>query len=80
MYRIQISAVRTPDAVAPEWARLQHRYPEALGALKMSADKTEVAGKGAFYRLRAGPLTADGAKSACDRLKAQGVGCIVVKS
>lgn len=79
-YRIQIGAVKTVDAVAVEWARLKHRFPETLSALKVSSDKVEVGSKGTFFRIQAGPLDERGAKSACDHLKAQGVGCIVVKS
>jgi hypothetical protein len=78
-YRIQLSAVRTADAVAPEWARLEHHYPDILTTLKMTADKVDVAGKGTFFRIQAGPLDQNGAKSACERLRAQGVGCIVLK-
>jgi hypothetical protein len=78
-YRIQISAVRSQDAVAPEWERLKRRFPETLAALTVSSSKAEVAGKGAFYRLRAGPLDQASAKSACDHLRAQGLGCVVVK-
>ena len=78
-YRIQLSAVRTQDAVAPEWARLKHHFPETLSALKMEATKTEVEGKGTFYRIEAGPLDQNGAKAACEHLRAQGLGCFVIK-
>ena len=79
-YRIQIGAVKTADAVPQEWARLKHRFPETLSQLKVSSDKVEVGSKGTFFRIKAGPLDESAAKSACDHLKAQGVGCIVVKS
>lgn len=78
-YRIQLSAVRTEDAVAPEWARLQHHFPETLSHLKMEAPKAEVPGKGTYYRIEAGPLDQGGAKAACDHLRSQGVGCFVLK-
>jgi len=77
-YRVQLSAVRTSEAVAPEWARLKHRFPEILASLTMASDKIDIPGKGSFYRLRAGPLDQAGAKSACERLRSQGLGCIVV--
>ncbi len=77
-YRLQLSAVKSPDAVAGEWARLKHRFPE-LASLKSSSSKIEVAGKGTFYRLEAGPLDPAAAKSTCTRLRTQGLGCIVVK-
>jgi hypothetical protein len=79
-YRIQIGSVKTNEAVAAEWARLKHRYPEILGPLKVSGGKVDLPGKGTFYRVQGGPLDESGAKSACDHLKRQGVGCIVVKS
>jgi len=78
-WRIQLSAVRTEGEVGPEWARLKHRYSDTLAVLTMSAAKAEVPGKGTFFRIQAGPLDQAGAKEACDRLKAQNVGCIVLK-
>jgi hypothetical protein len=77
-YRVQLSAVRSADAVAGEWARLKGRFPE-LAALKNSSSKVEVPGKGTFYRVEAGPLDQAGAKSTCTRLRGQGLGCIVVQ-
>jgi hypothetical protein len=78
-YRIQLSAVRTEQAVAPEWARLKRHFPELLSSLKMEATKSEVPGKGTFFRIEAGPLDQNGAKAACEHVKAQGVGCFVIK-
>jgi hypothetical protein len=77
-YRVQLSSVHDADAVNPEWTRLKHRFPE-LASLSMSSGKTDVPGKGTFYRLQAGPLDEAGAKSTCDHLRAQGLACIVVK-
>jgi hypothetical protein len=77
-YRLQLSAVRSPDAVPEEWARLKRRFPE-LVSLKNSTNKIDVPGKGTFYRVEAGPLDESAAKSACTRLRGQGLGCIVVK-
>lgn len=77
-YRLQLSAVRSPDAVPEEWARLKRRFPE-LASLKNSTNKIDVPGKGTFYRVEAGPLDESAAKSACTRLRGQGLGCIVVK-
>jgi hypothetical protein len=77
-YRIQLSAVRTEDAANADWTRLKHRFPE-LSSLSQKSVKTEIPGKGTFYRLRAGPLDEAGAKSVCDHLQAQGASCIVLK-
>jgi hypothetical protein len=77
-YRLQLSAVRSPDAVQDEWNRLKRRFPE-LSPLKNTTSKIDVAGKGTFYRVEAGPLGEAEAKSTCAHLRTQGLGCIVVK-
>ena len=77
-YHLQLSAVRSPDAVSEEWARLKRRYPE-LAAMSSSTHKIDVPDKGTFYRIEAGPLDETAAKSTCTRLRGQGLGCIVVK-
>jgi hypothetical protein len=77
-YRLQLSAVRSPDAVQDEWSRLKRRFPE-LAPLKNTTSKIDVAGKGTFYRVEAGPLGEAEAKSTCAHLRTQGLGCIVVK-
>ena len=77
-YHLQLSAVRNADAVPEEWARLKKRFPE-LASLRSSTNKIDVAGKGTFYRVEAGPLDEAAAKSSCTRLRGEGLGCIVVK-
>ncbi len=77
-YRIRLSAVRSEEAVEPEWARLKRKFPE-LATLKTFTSKTDQPGKGIVYRLEAGPLDESAAKSTCDQLRMQGLGCIVVK-
>ena len=77
-YRLQLSAVRSADAVPDEWNRLKRRYPE-LAALKSTTNKIDIPDKGTFYRVEAGPLNEGDAKSTCARLRTQGLGCIVVK-
>ena len=53
---VQLAAVRTADQVGPEWQRLVKRYPQ-LEELELQPPQTvEVAGKGTFYRVIAGPL------------------------
>ncbi len=78
-YRIQLGSVRSQDAAAAEWARLKHRYPEILGSLNLVSSKTDLPGKGVFYRVQAGPVDAIGATSTCRQLSDQHVGCIVIK-
>jgi hypothetical protein len=77
-YHLQLSAVRSADAVPAEWARLKRHYPELAG-LTSSTHKIDTPDKGTFYRVEAGPLDEAAAKSTCTRLRGQGLGCIVVK-
>ena len=77
-YHLQLSAVRSADAVPAEWVRLKRHYPELAG-LTSSTHKIDTADKGTFYRVEAGPLDEAAAKSTCNRLRGQGLGCIVVK-
>jgi hypothetical protein len=77
-YRLQLSAVRSADAVPAEWARLKRHYPELAG-LTSSTNKIDTPDKGTFYRVEAGPLDEAEAKSTCTRLRGQGLGCIVVR-
>jgi hypothetical protein len=77
-YLLQLSAVRSADAVPEEWARLKRRYPELAG-MTNSTHKIDVPDKGTFYRIEAGPLDEATAKSTCTNLRGQGLGCIVVK-
>lgn len=77
-YHLQLSAVRSADAVPAEWARLKRRYPE-LARLSSSTHKVDTPDKGTFYRVEAGPLDEAAAKTTCTRLRGEGLGCIVVK-
>jgi hypothetical protein len=77
-YHLQLSAVRSADAVPGEWARLKRRYPELAG-LTSATHKIDTPDKGTFYRVEAGPLEEAAAKSTCTRLRGEGLGCIVVK-
>jgi cell division septation protein DedD len=79
-WRIQLGALRSPNEAAHEWQRLQSRHYELLGSLTASIRQVDIAGKGVYYRIQAGPL-ADGtaATALCVKLKAAGMGCLPVK-
>ncbi|MFD2262625.1 SPOR domain-containing protein [Lacibacterium aquatile] len=77
--KIQLGSVRSVEAASSEWAKLQRTHPE-LGSLSMQASKVDIAGKGTFYRVQAGPLADAGAASQlCGSLKAKNQDCIVVR-
>jgi hypothetical protein len=79
-YRLQVGAVRSPEVAQHEWARLKRAQADLLGSLDVRTVRVDLAGRGVFYRIEAGPI-ADGvaAQRACDTLKQRKVGCILVR-
>lgn len=79
-YRLQIGAVRSPEAATHEWERLKRLHADVLGGLEFTAQRVDLGERGIFYRIQAGPV-ADAAKAErdCSALKQRGVGCILVK-
>ena len=75
-FAVQVASVTRADQVPGEWRRLVKRYPD-LGALELQpVQSVEVAGKGTFYRVIAGPLaTKAKADALCARLKEAGAAC-----
>jgi SPOR domain len=79
-WRLQLGSMRTPEAVAPEWSRLKRAQPDLLGKLAMTSVRTDLGGRGVFYRIEAGPLADEAAaQRICTELKARKVGCILVR-
>jgi hypothetical protein len=79
-YRVQLSAVHSPDAADTEWKKLQKAYPDLLGTLTLNVVKADLGEKGTFYRVQAGSLSESAAKDLCTELKRRKAECIVVKS
>lgn len=77
--RVQVGAVDAESKAAAEWSRLQRKFPGELGGLSMRTTRVEVPGKGTFFRIQAGPVEGSRASQVCAALKAQGVGCIIVR-
>jgi len=79
-YRLQVGAVRSPEAAKQEWERLKRLHAEVLGGLSFSTERVDLGARGIYYRIQGGPV-ADAAKAErdCNELKRRGVGCILVK-
>ena len=77
--KIQLASLKDQAAATATWNQLQKKFPEILGGLQPSYERVEIANKGTFIRLQAGPLKdrAD-AQAACAALAAKNQGCIVV--
>lgn len=75
-FAVQLAAVPAAEQVAPEWRRLIKRFPQLRGLELQPPQSVEVAGKGTFYRVIAGPLASQAeAEALCARLSKAGGVC-----
>jgi cell division septation protein DedD len=78
-WKVQIAAVKSEDAARSEWLRQQKKIPDLLGNLTLSIQETTVNGT-KYFRIRGGTLpNKAAAEKLCDQLKAQKLGCLIVK-
>ncbi|PWC34348.1 SPOR domain-containing protein [Azospirillum sp. TSO35-2] len=78
-WRVQLASVRSEAEAAAEWKRLAGRHSDALGGLSMQVAKVDLGDKGTFYRVQGAGADEARAKSVCALLRAQNVGCVVVR-
>jgi len=78
--RIQLASLRAEADAQREWARLQRQHADVLGGLTPSYPAADLGERGVYIRLQAGPFPIpEGARAACETLRARGVGCNVVR-
>ncbi|MCE7886926.1 MAG: SPOR domain-containing protein [Alphaproteobacteria bacterium PRO2] len=76
---VQLASISSESAAPKEWTKLQKTFP-SLSGLEYRVQRADLGAKGVFYRIQAGPMSKDSAKSVCDSVKAQKPGgCIVVQ-
>lgn len=73
-YRIQFGAFSTAAKANSEKTRLETRFGATLGALTVKPAATS----GELHRLQSATMTADAARSACQKFKGAGQDCLVV--
>jgi cell division septation protein DedD len=78
-YRLQLASLRSAADAKQTWNHLKQNHPAILGGLEVSVVQVELGERGTFYRVVAGPMTAEAASFACDALKQRGAACILVK-
>ena len=77
--KVQLYSARSRDQALAAWGRLSSEEKELLGSLSHRVVKAEIPKRGAFYRLRAGPLADKAAaKRLCALLKGRGRDCFVL--
>ena len=73
---MQLAAVPEADQVTAEWRRLVRRFPQLDQLDLQPPQAVEVAGKGTFYRVIAGPFATQAeADATCARLRKAGASC-----
>lgn len=77
--RLQIASVRSEEVARQEFQRLQRRFPDELGGLGLSVERADLGDRGIFFRVHAGPVEEARAGSICQALKAQSVGCLIIR-
>jgi hypothetical protein len=75
---IQLAAVKSEADTKSKWAQLKSKY-NSLSSLNLKVQKADLGAKGTFYRVQAGPVSADSASSICAKIKAAKGDCIIVK-
>jgi cell division septation protein DedD len=79
-FRIQIASLKSEEAAKSAWSRLSKQNGDLFGKLQHQIVRIDLAGKGTFYRLQAGPLAdASQAQALCSRVKQRKIGCLVVR-
>ena len=79
-FRIQLASLREESGAAAEWKRLSTNNKDLLGDFQSFVQRTDIEGKGTFYRLQAGPISdAATAEKLCAELKERSVGCLIVR-
>lgn len=77
--KVQLGSVKSEEAAQAEWNKLRRQFPE-LASLSLVTSKVDIAGKGTYVRVQAGPLAdAAAASELCGTLKAKKQDCIIVR-
>jgi hypothetical protein len=75
---IQLAAVKSEADAKTKWAALKSKY-SSLSSLALKVQKADLGAKGTFYRVQAGPTSADNATSICAKIKAAKGDCLIAK-
>ena len=77
--RVQVASVANEADGAREWRRLQRLHPETLGTLTMAVEAFDSPTGDRLFRVEGGPLDEQAARTVCDKLRAEGAGCRIVR-
>lgn len=75
---IQLASVKSDADAKTKWTQLKSKYA-SLKPLNLRVNRADLGAKGIFFRVQAGPMSADSATSICAKIKSAGGDCLVVK-
>ena len=75
---IQLASVKSETDAKTKWTTLKSKY-SSLSSLALKVQKADLGAKGTFYRVQAGPTSADNATSICAKIKAAKGDCLIAK-
>lgn len=75
---IQLASVKSEADANKQWTSFKSKNPE-LASLNLRVQKADLGAKGMYYRVQAGPLSAEAAQSTCAAVKVRGGSCLVAK-
>ncbi len=76
---VQLASISAESAAPKEWAKLQKNFPSLSGA-EYRVQRADLGAKGVFFRIQAGPMSKDSAKSVCNAIKSEKPGgCLIVQ-
>lgn len=78
-YSVQLASVPNETQAKGKMAALQKAHGDVLGGVPLGLARADLAGRGTYYRIRAGGLEEGQARDLCGKLKSKGVGCILVR-
>lgn len=78
-YLIQISSLPTEADAQKSYKNLSSKYSSVIGGRGMNIKAAEIAGKGTYYRVRIPAGSKEAAVSLCERYRAAGGSCMVVR-
>ena len=77
-FGVHLASYRQKESAEGGWKQLRSAHRDVLDGLEFSLQEVELAERGTFYRLKAGPLTsAEEARRICDTLTTRQVFCVV---
>ncbi len=78
-YKVQISSQRSEAAAKSSYNTLSQRYASVIGGKGVDYQRTDIPGKGIYYRVRIPAASSSEANNICSRLKSAGGSCFVTR-